>query len=416
MVQLIRKTLRNLHTQGIEPTPKNYAKEFYKQAKLVNQEIDDLKKLDAIVHSLGSDEQKIVREKNINTATELLDILTQRIQKSELKNLVNHLSVVMKPSIDQRVHNSIDKLIDDLVEDPRNLVKENILTQIDDITYERVNNDRKALKEKSEDMKKLINLLTKHYDRSLIQSDDTFSEVGTIKDEIKALELSDQSNREIISLQTKLVDTIDKLENSIEKTKIDLIRGQSESVALEKKIDELEEELQALQKEKNIDFLTGVMNRRGFTNAVKKIENEYSFFNSKFAVIFYDIDNFKIINDTHGHECGDVILNIFASVLSRLTRENDVISRYGGEEFLALIHYKDESEITRYLKRVKDIVSKNKFIYNNDIKLNVKFSAGVTFRDKYKGYEEAIKKADKLLYQAKHNGKDQIILDNEVII
>jgi diguanylate cyclase (GGDEF)-like protein len=416
MVQLIRKTLRSLHAQGIEPTPKNYAKEFYKQAKLLDKEVEDLKKFDKVVRSLDNEEQKLVYEKNINTATELLDILTKRIQKSELTSLVNHLALAMKPSIDQTVSPSIDALIKSLKKNPHQLFKTNMLEKIDDITFERVENDRKALKEKSEDMKKLINLLTKHYDRSLIQSDNTSEEITAIKEEVSALKLSDQSNREIVTLQTKLIDTLYNLENSIERTKIDLIRGQSESVALEKKIDELEKELQALQKEKNIDFLTGVMNRRGFTNAVAKMENEYSFFNSNYAIIFYDIDNFKVINDTYGHECGDVILNIFASVLNRLTRENDIISRYGGEEFLALIHYHDEDEIIRYIKRVKEIVAKNKFIYNSDVKLNIKFSAGTTFRNKYNSYEEAIKKADKLLYQAKHQGKDKIIFDNGVEI
>lgn len=416
MKELIESTLNSLASQGLEATPKNYAKEFYTQAEKLGTDVEDLKSLQKIMSDLGSDEKEIVQKKNIKTATELISILTQRIKKTDILQLINHLSTLMKPSINQEMYEKIDKMVVTLSTQPEKLLEKRTLEIVENLTDERVKLDREALREKSEDMKKLTNVITKYYDKSLIQSDDTAKEVVSIKNEIEALDLSSQSNREITTLQANLVDTIYKLENSIEQNKIELIKGQTESSDLQNQIDSLHEELSELQKEKNIDFLTGVMNRRGFTTAVTKIENEYSFFNSNYAIIFYDIDDFKAINDIYGHECGDVILNIFATILKKLTREDDVISRYGGEEFVALIHYKDESEIKRYIKRVKTVISQNKFIYNNEVKLRVKFSAGVAFRKNFDSYEKSIKKADKLLYQAKHSGKDKIIFDDDTVI
>ena len=79
-------------------------------------------------------------------------------------------------------------------------------------------------------------------------------------------------------------------------------------------------------------------------------------------------------------------------------------------------HVKNEDEIKRYTKRVKEIIANNKFVYKDDIKIKLKFSAGVTFRENYENSEDAIKKADELLYKAKHQGKDQVLFDNGVVI
>ncbi len=416
MKELIETTLDSLANKGLEATPKNYAKEFYKKAEELNHEIEDLKKFYSILDELGHDEKKVVQEKNIKTATELIQILTKRVKKADISRFVNQMTTLMKPSINQELYDKIDEIVLELSNEPEKLLDNKTIELFGEITNERVRLDRQALREKSEDMKKLTHIITKYYDRSLIQSDDTADEIMNIRQEIESLELSTQSNREITTLQANLIDTIYKLENSIEKNKIDLIKGQHESCDLHQQIDALQEELAELQKEKNIDFLTGVMNRRGYTTAVAKIENEFNFFESKYAVVFYDIDNFKVINDTYGHECGDVILNIFATILKKLTREDDIVCRYGGEEFVALIHYNEENEVKRYIKRVKEIISQNKFIYNNEIKLKVQFSAGVSFRNKYDSYENSVKKADKLLYEAKHSGKNKIIFDDSIVL
>ena len=96
----------------------------------------------------------------------------------------------------------------------------------------------------------------------------------------------------------------------------------------------------------------------------KKIEREYKAFESSYFLVFIDLDHLKKINDTYGHGCGDAVLSTFGSILKKLTRDEDIVSRYGGEEFICLVHYKNDLEIKYYLKRMKNIIEDNKFLYN----------------------------------------------------
>ena len=136
---------------------------------------------------------------------------------------------------------------------------------------------------------------------------------------------------------------------------------------------------------------------------------------TQFAVVFFDIDHFKNVNDTYGHEGGDVILKTFAKVLQKETRENDIVCRYGGEEFVAVVHFNLKRELLKYLKRIKSIISQNKFLYKKD-RIQISFSAGTTLRSNYDSYKNALQKADLLLYEAKESGRDKIIIDDGTII
>ena len=101
----------------------------------------------------------------------------------------------------------------------------------------------------------------------------------------------------------------------------------------------------------------------------------------------------------------------FAEILKSLTRTEDVIARYGGEEFIALINYEKE-EVLGYIKRVKKAITSTNFIYKEET-IHIKFSAGISYRNKYDSYSDAKKRADELLYEAKSKGRDKIIFDNE---
>ena len=135
------------------------------------------------------------------------------------------------------------------------------------------------------------------------------------------------------------------------------------------------------------------------------------FLNIQYAIIFFDLDHFKKINDTYGHSGGDMILSTFGKILNKYTRDMDIVGRYGGEEFIAIVHYNLKRELLQYIKRIKNIVTQNKFIYQ-DNKISITFSAGVTLRDDHKTYESALQKADMLLYEAKEAGRNKIIFED----
>ena len=163
------------------------------------------------------------------------------------------------------------------------------------------------------------------------------------------------------------------------------------------------------------DFLTSVLNRRAYEVEAKKTEKQFFIFETNFAIVFFDIDHFKKINDKYGHACGDEILKSFAKILKELTRKEDIVARYGGEEFVALINFRDKIEVIRYIKRVKNAFLNSTFIYKEH-KINITFSAGVTFRNNYNSIVDAQAKADELLYEAKDNGRDKVIFDDGTVL
>ncbi|RYA23837.1 GGDEF domain-containing protein [Malaciobacter halophilus] len=412
---IIKNTIKSLTRQEIIATPSNYAKEFYKEAKELNFNVEELNKFHKLLKNLSDEEKLYIRENDVTTYYELTFLLLKRINDKDLKKFIDNLDFLLTPSIDYNIEKKISELKLELEENPERLVKNSTINRLRKFTNERITRDKVVVQEKAKDVKKVIGLMGKYFDKCLLQSDDTSQEVSMIKTELEKLELSKHSARDLAMLQSKLVNTIHKLENTIDESQAELFKGQKDCVYLQKQINKLEQDLNEVSREKDIDFLTGIANRRSFVAEVDKIENEYEIFKSKYAIVFYDIDHFKSINDNYGHECGDTILTTFATILKKLTREEDVICRYGGEEFVALIHYTEDEEVISYLKRVRNIVSTNKFVHK-DIKLKIKFCAGVVYRNKYNSYKEAINQADLLLNKAKHEGRNKIIIDTGIYV
>ncbi|NQY92661.1 MAG: GGDEF domain-containing protein, partial [Campylobacteraceae bacterium] len=239
--------------------------------------------------------------------------------------------------------------------------------------------------------------------------------VSNIKDKIESLDMSTGDLKELSVLQSKLVSAALSIENEMSAVGAKFKDGKSQVSKLELKIQKLEEELDSAKKESTIDHLTGLLTRRAFDDEMQRIEGLYQRNGTQYALIFFDIDHFKKVNDTFGHEGGDVILKTFAKVLQKETRENDIVCRYGGEEFVAIIHFNLKRELLKYLKRIKNIITQNKFLYK-DNKIEITFSAGTTLRNQYESYTNALQKSDLLLYEAKESGRNKIIIDDGTII
>ena len=413
IVPIIKNTLEVLKSNKTPVTPKAYEKEFFAQAH-INGGADELTTINTILTSLSADEKNIVRKEKITTYYELVELLLKRISSNDISRFLKHLKLIMSPSLDNSLLDEIESIVNKISKNPKKLTQNASINELNILSKKRIRLDKNILSTKTQDIKKILALIGVYLNKSLIQSRDTNEEIYRIKNELVSLDLSLESSRELVSIHSKLVQTVSNLENSLAKNQIDLIKGQENHSVLEEKIKKLEDELSTLNKERFTDFLTGVLNRRAFENEIIKIENEYNIFDSQYAIVFYDLDHFKSINDKYGHDCGDTILKNFASLLNKLTRVDDVVTRNGGEEFVVLVHYKKEEEIIKYVKRVKNIISNNSFVYKDDL-IKVKFSAGVTFRKDYESSEETIMAADKFLYKAKESGRDKIVMSSGTI-
>jgi diguanylate cyclase len=121
-----------------------------------------------------------------------------------------------------------------------------------------------------------------------------------------------------------------------------------------------------------------------------------------------DIDNFKRLNDQHGHQAGDAALVHFAQIIKRTIRPSDVVVRFGGEEFLCLLPDSGSTQTARALGRLQQDLDRSPLVYMHR-KLPITFSAGIAVRKPGETRDALISRADRALYQAKVGGKNRAV-------
>jgi len=346
---IAKQVLYNLSKKHIEVTPTEYEKEFCKIAKQSFFTSKECEYFDKISQKLSKEEKKS-HEGPIETLYDLIDILLKRIEP-------------------------------------------------------------KILAKKTADISRLISLMNKYLNDAIDKSGSGSKNVSLIQDELESISISNSSAEDLNKIQTKLVAVADNIKKEMDEVNHSFKDNQQEITKLENKIKELENELKKSKEASTKDFLTNTYTRRAYEDELKKFDERYERLQQDYAIVFFDLDHFKKVNDTYGHKAGDIVLKTFAALLLKLTRDIDIVGRYGGEEFIVAIHYNKETELEGYLQRIKDIVSRNKFICEGN-KLKITFSAGIDLRSHHNSAHETIASADTLLYKAKNNGRDKIILWN----
>lgn len=159
----------------------------------------------------------------------------------------------------------------------------------------------------------------------------------------------------------------------------------------------------------NKDFMTGSYNRRYFFEVGQSIFSNAKRNNRGVAVAMFDIDKFKNINDTYGHDVGDVAIIEVANILNKYLRESDLIARFGGEEFCVLLENISLEEVSVLFEKIRLVFEKN-IIKVNDLEIQFTTSIGICFGME-DDLESMIKKSDDGLYFCKNNGRNQIAIN-----
>lgn len=174
-------------------------------------------------------------------------------------------------------------------------------------------------------------------------------------------------------------------------------------------IEKLNSQIKSLEKKSNIDPLTNLYNRRALNEYVDKICSKKSIPDG-YHFFMLDADDFKMINDTHGHLVGDKVLVFLSSIFKKMLRDEDRVFRYGGEEFIIVLNRINDENCLVLGNRILDVIRDNKLIYKDDI-IKVTLSIGATNIVKGDNLETIIARADKALYAAKNSGKDKMVVE-----
>lgn len=192
----------------------------------------------------------------------------------------------------------------------------------------------------------------------------------------------------------------------------ELVNTRQQAQIAEERVKQLEQELEHVSELVREDKLTGALNRRGLDDVldreIKRAERQ----RTPVSVALLDIDNFKQLNDSLGHQAGDQALVHLIQVVKNALRPTDEVARYGGEEFLIILIDTSLEEAMATIIRLQRELTKSLFLHNNERQL-ITFSAGVALHASGEDPESTIGRADGAMYKAKRAGKNRVFAADE---
>ena len=157
------------------------------------------------------------------------------------------------------------------------------------------------------------------------------------------------------------------------------------------------------------DVLTGLYNRRGFDNYISYEFKQSKRNNEEYVITLGDIDFFKKVNDTYGHDCGDEVIKRVSDAIENNIREQDCLARWGGEEFIIMQKVNSPAIAIKVIERIKNEIENMKILYKNST-VSITMSFGMArMSGESHNYDQVIIEADKNLYKAKQSGRNCII-------
>lgn len=166
-----------------------------------------------------------------------------------------------------------------------------------------------------------------------------------------------------------------------------------------------------LEIENITDPLMNIGNRRYLDQKLQEEFSKSERYNLEFSVLMIDIDYFKNVNDTYGHDAGDTVLNYLGELIKKLIRTYDTVARYGGEEIMVLCPSTDGHHATWLAERLRHGIEQSVIVLNDMNEIQVTVSIGIAeYAQEVSSVEDLLKRADKAMYRAKKEGRNRIFL------
>jgi len=329
--------------------------------------------------------------------------------RSELRNGLVHLLTLVIDNVSELViddnwlHGQID-IVRDIVSRPLSLrTIDDAERRIKEVVYKQ-GQLKHSLVEAKDALKAMLAGFVDHLAEFAGKTSDYHDKIDVCAQKISAANDINQ-----------LADVVQEVMRETRIIQLNAQRSHDELLVTRKRVEETEERIDQLQKELDEasrlvrhDQLTGALNRRGLEEAFDKETARALRRKTPLCVALLDIDNFKKLNDTLGHEAGDAALVHLATVVRETMRPQDTVARIGGEEFIILLPDTDVPSATKALQRLQRELTKRFFLHDNQ-KVLITFSAGITPLQPGDTQATITKRADEGMYEAKKTGKNRVV-------
>jgi len=331
--------------------------------------------------------------------------INKPLHSVDYKKISSLLIASLVPSIASSVDDKIAGLSSKIRKNPDILENKDIEKEIKTAIGLRIALDKESVKNMVSSLDTVLDKLSVRLIDVIERSDSSNVDVKKIKVELDKYNESELNNFKLV--HEKLYTIATALEKNTQNLTDDLKTHSSEVNALALRVKELEGELEKVREESKEDFLTKLYNKRALDEFMKIKESEFTRYDHNYSIIMFDLDLFKKVNDTYGHDAGDAVLSAFAKILKSASREVDIVGRFGGEEFMAILSETGSKGGAVFAEKVRRHVEKARFMYK-DTRIGVTVSCGVSERKLHTSLQSTINSSDEYLYQAKKNGRNQV--------
>ena len=320
-------------------------------------------------------------------------------------NIASVIVASLVPSIASSMNDELANISYELRANPELIESEGMQKDIKKFVTKRVKLDKEEFRSKIAQLNKILDAIEENMKFFVDQFGLEDQNFEAIRKNLKAIGNYDEYK----TVKDKLENVATSLESKFKDFFSKLKENELTINSLKAQIRELQAKLERSEEESRNDFLTGLSNKKTLEAEIARIEAIHKRYDVEYSICFFDIDNFKTINDTYGHDAGDAILRKVGEILRENSREVDIVGRFGGEEFVIVLPRTGLDEAQIFAEKILKAVAAFQFIYKKS-RFNITMSCGVSARSKRKDEKDTLKAADELLYKAKNSGKNNVQL------
>ena len=380
--------------------------------------------------------KKIVSSSHEKELLQLVNELGVELRRQGKTDLAEEISALPPQEVLIRLLEHLDipsELHDQLEAIKKTLIKgiegdniESVLRNVADLILAM----REKVQQEKIELEGFLKQLTEHLQELDIKMQDNFSSHRDSIVEGRALSEQVDAEVEVISLTVQDATDIHAIKEEVG-LRIDTIRqhmdrfrqqegdrlqkAESRVAELTAQMQKMQEDSQGLQQQivderklSHIDSLTGIPNRLAYNERLETESERWKRYKSPLVMAVWDIDKFKLVNDTYGHLAGDKVLTVIAKLLCKQIRKTDFVARFGGEEFVLLMPETKLEQALKVAENLRESIAKTEFHFKEQ-RVPITISCGLAqFTDNDDG-KKAFARADAALYQAKSDGRNRCI-------